>query len=171
MQNMPLLDMARFTSPNPLALICAKPEGRTTNIATVSWYTILSVDPPRIGFSLQKAHFSGEIIKQTKEAILTIPGASLARNVMECGATTGRDTDKVERFNIVMQNMEGSEIQIPAHSVVAVQCRLREVIDVGDHYFYICDAINALQADNPEETLFAWMGYAKIATVRQMMER
>lgn len=168
MQSVPLLSMARLTSPNPLALICSRLKDMPTNLATVSWYTILSVEPARIGFALQKTHFTGDVIRQTQKAILTIPGESLARNVMECGSCSGRDTDKVKKFNIPMRDFEGSDIQIPEHSVLAVQCVLWQFVDVGDHYFYICDALDTRVSGNPEETLFAWKGYAKIATVRQM---
>lgn len=168
MQKMRLLDIARFTSPNPVALICARPQEGTTNLMTASWYTMLSVEPERIGFALMKSHFTGELIRQTKEAVLTIPGASLARQVMGCGATSGRDTDKIKKFGIAMQEIAGTNILIPEHSVAAVRCQLHEVVDVGDHYFYVCDALETLLADEPEETLFAWKGYAQIATVSHM---
>lgn len=67
-----------------------------------------------------------------------------------------------------MQEIPGTNILIPEHSVAAVHCRLHEIVDVGDHYFYICDALDTLLADTPEQTLFAWKGYAKIATVGEM---
>lgn len=168
MKSEPLLTLTRFTSPNPVALICSKPEGRPTNLATVSWYTILSVEPARIGFSLMKSHYTGEIIRETKKAILTIPGESLARNVMECGSSTGRNIDKIEKFKLEMQSVPGSDIEIPVHSVAAVICQLHQFIDVGDHYFHVCDALDTLISENPQETLFAWKGYVKIATVGQM---
>lgn len=168
MQSAPLLSIARLTSPNPLSLICSKPADGPTNLMTASWYTILSAEPQRIGFSLMKSHYTGQIIQQTGEAILTVPGESLARHVMECGATSGRTTDKIERFKIPMMDVPGSVIQIPVHSSAAVLCRLHQFVDVGDHYFYICDAAETLISENPEPTLFAWMGYAKIASVRQM---
>ena len=35
-----------------------------------------------------------------------------------------------------------SDMQIHVHSIVAIHCAIREFVDVGDHYFYICDVEN-----------------------------
>lgn len=93
--------------------------------------------------------------------MLTIPTAPLAEEVMSCGSTTGRDTEKAAQFNSEMQELEGSSIQVPIHSCVAIQCALKEFIEVGDHYLYICN-VEQVFADPSENALFAWDGYAKI---------
>lgn len=54
-------------------------------------------------------------------------------------------------------------MQIPVHSIVAMHCAIREFVDVGDHYFYICDVENVYK-DVDEKPLFAWKGYSKIAS-------
>ena len=59
----------------------------------------------------------------------------MARQVMACGSTSGRDTDKAARFGIELIQIPGSAIKIPAHGVVAILCDLREHINVGDHFF------------------------------------
>ena len=162
MKAIELLEAAKFTSPNPLSLICTRTPAGVTNLGTVSWWTYLGLEPATIGFAMMKPSYTGEMTRENKEAILVIPGEPLARHVMECGSTTGRDTDKAARFGIALAPFPGSEIQIPEHSVVAIHCGLREVVDVGDHNFYICDVRKVL-AEEGERALFAWKGYAKIA--------
>ena len=54
-------------------------------------------------------------------------------------------------------------MQIPVHSIVAMHCAIREFVDVGDHYFYICDVENVYK-DVDEKPLFAWKDYSKIAS-------
>lgn len=162
MREIELLEAAKFTSPNPLSLICTRTPNEKTNLGTVSWWTFLSVQPPTIGFAMMKTSFTGERIRADKKAILVIPGEPLARQVMGCGSTSGRDTDKAARFDIELMPVPGSDIEIPVHSVAALSCSLREHVDVGDHYFYICDVINAMANDN-ERALFAWNGYSRIA--------
>lgn len=162
MKQIELLEAAKLTSPNPLCLICTQTPAGATNLGTVSWWTFLGVEPPTIGFAMMKPSFSGEMTRQNKKLILVIPGEPLARAVMECGSATGRDTDKVKRFDIAMQSFPDSAIEIPAHTVVAMACSLRQFVDVGDHYFYVCDVQKVL-ANEDERALFAWKGYAKIA--------
>ena len=162
MKEIELLEAAKHTSPNPVSLICTRTPAGVTNLGTVSWWTYLGLSPATIGFAMMKPSYSGEMTRRNKEAILVVPGVPLARHVMECGSTTGRDTDKARRFGIELMSVTGTEIEIPAHSVVAIHCSLREFVDVGDHNFYICDVKQVL-ANDDEKALFAWRGYAKIA--------
>lgn len=154
-----------LTSPNPVTIICTqKPDG-STNLATVSWWTYLSYKPSMIAYAMAKTSYSGEMVRSNRKVILTIPGAEIAEAVVGCGSTTGRDTDKSTKFSIEMQEIPDSEIQIPIHSRVAIQCRLKEYHEVGDHYLYICD-VEQVFADESEVALFAWNGYSQIHPVK-----
>ncbi len=86
--------------------------------------------------------------------------------VMGCGMSTGRDTDKIAKLGIEMQEFPGSDIQIPQHFCVSIQCALKEYHEVGDHYLYICDVEQVLD-DEAETPVFAWNGYGKIAAAKQ----
>ena len=101
------------------------------------------------------------MVRNNRKVIPSIPGAEIADAVMGCGSTTGRNTDKVSKFNIVLKAVEGSTIQIPVHSRVAMVCSLKEYHEVGDHYLYICD-VEQVYGNNSEEALFAWNGYAQL---------
>lgn len=162
MREIELLEAAKFTSPNPLCLICTRTPAGKTNLGTVSWWTYLSVVPATIGFAMMKSSFTGEMTRENKKALLVIPAEAIARQVMSCGSVSGRDTDKAARFGLEMKDFPGSDIMIPVHSVLSMQCMLREFVDVGDHYFYICTVDKILAADG-ERALFAWKGYAQIA--------
>ena len=166
MEKINLPKASSLTSPNPVTLVCTqKPDG-STNLATVSWWTYLSFNPSMVAYAMAKTSYSGEMVRNTKKVILTIPGAPIKDAVMGCGMSTGRDTDKIAKLGVEMQNIPGSEIQIPMHSRVAIQCSLKEYHEVGDHYLYICD-VEQVFADENEEALFAWKGYGAIATAIQ----
>ncbi len=166
MKKINLPQAAMLTSPNPVTLVCTqKPDG-STNLATVSWWTYLSFNPNMIAYAMAKTSYSGEMVRNNQKVIVTIPGAEIADAVMGCGSTTGRDTDKAAKFGIELVEMEGSDIKIPAHSRVAIECSLKEYHEVGDHYLYICD-VEQVYGDEAEEALFAWNGYAKVAPAKQ----
>ncbi len=150
-----------LTSPNPVTLICTqKPDG-STNLATVSWWTYLSFNPPTFGYAMSKKSYSGEMVRERKEVVLTIPGTAIADAVMNCGTSSGRDTDKVSEFGIAMQDLPGTEIKVPRHIRAAIHGKLKEFHEVGDHYLYICDVAD-VYADETEEAVFAWKGYGEI---------
>ena len=165
MKKINLPQAAGLTCPNPVSLVCTqKPDG-STNLATVSWWTYLSFRPGMIAYAMAKTSYSGEMVRENQKVILTIPGTEIAEAVMGCGSTTGRNTDKAEQFGIELAEVEGSTIKIPAHSRVAIQCRMKEYHEVGDHYLYICD-VEQVYGDESKEALFAWNGYSKVAPAR-----
>ena len=166
MKEITLPKASQLTSPNPVTVVCTqKPDG-STNLATVSWWTYLSYNPNMIAYAMAKTSYSGEMVRSNKKVILTIPGTQIAEAVLGCGMTTGRDTDKAAKFGIELIPVEGSSIQITAHSRVAIVCSLKEYHETGDHYLYICD-VEKVYGDEEEEALFAWNGYRKIAPAKQ----
>ena len=166
MEKIQLPKASVLTSPNPVTLVCTQRTDGTTNLATVSWWTYLSFNPSMIAYAMAKTSFSGEMVRSNKKVVLTIPGAAIKDAVMGCGMSTGRDTDKIAKLGIKMQSIPDCGIQIPEHTRVAIQCTLKEFHEVGDHYLYICD-VEQVFADENEEAVFAWNGYAKIATAKQ----
>lgn len=161
MNKISLPQSSTLTSPNPVTLVCTqKPDG-STNLATVSWWTYLSYNPNMIAYAMTKTSYSGEMVRNNKKVILTIPGATIADEVMGCGMSTGRDTDKIAKLGIEMQEVPNSEIKIPLHSRVAIKCSLKEFIETGDHYLYICN-VEDVYGNEQEEAVYAWNGYSQI---------
>lgn len=161
MNKITLPQASGLTSPNPVTLVCTqKPDG-ATNLATVSWWTYLSFNPCMIAYAMAKTSYSGEMVRSNQKVILTVPGSEIADAVVGCGSTTGRDTDKIAQFGIAMQDVPGSDIRIPLHSRVAIKCSLKEFIETGDHYLYICN-VEEVYGNEQEEALFAWNGYSEI---------
>ena len=165
MEKISLPKASELTSPNPVTIVCTqKPDGGT-NLATVSWWTYLSFNPNMIAYAMAKTSYSGEMVRDNKKVILTIPGEKIADAVMGCGMSTGRDTDKISKFGIEMQEVPGSDIKIPLHSRVAIQCTLKEFVETGDHYLYICN-VEQVYGNEQEAPVFAWNGYAEIRTAK-----
>ena len=161
MKKINLPQAVKLISPNPVSLVCTqKPDG-LTNLATVSWWTYLSFNPNMIAFAMAKTSYSGEMVQNSRKVILTIPGAELSEAAMGCGSTTGRNTDKVAKFDIELAEAEGSSIKVPVHSRVAIVCGLKEFYETGDHYLYICD-VEQVYGNEAEEALFAWNGYSQV---------
>ena len=161
MKKITLPQAAKLTSPNPLTLVCTLKPDKKTNLAAVSWWTYLSYRPDMIAFAMAKTSYSGEMVRANREVSLTVPAESLAQAVLGCGSTTGRTVDKAEKFGIELASVEGSEIRIPAHSCAAIVCSLKEFIETGDHYLYICE-VKEVYSNGSEKALFAWNGYAEI---------
>ena len=164
MKKITLPEASAITSPNPVTIVCTeKPDGGT-NLATVSWWTYLSYNPNMVAFAMAKTSYSGEMVRQNKKVVITIPSDKIVSAVLGCGSTTGRKTDKIEKFGIAMQQIPDTDIQIPQHSCLAIVCTLKEFIETGDHYLYICNVEN-VYAEDGEKPVFAFNGYSEIKPV------
>ncbi|MBO5637981.1 MAG: flavin reductase family protein [Acidaminococcaceae bacterium] len=161
MEKITLPKASVLTSPNPVTLVCTRKPDGTTNLATVSWWTYLSYNPGMIAYAMAKTSYSGEMVRQNKKVILTIPGEAIAKEVIGCGTTTGRSTDKIAKLGIAMQDLPDTDIRVPLHSRVAIQCTLKEYYEAGDHYLYICNVDQVFGNEN-ETAVFAWKGYGEV---------
>ena len=166
MEKITLAGASKLTSPNPVCLICTKKEDGNTNVATVSWYTYLSYRPEMMAFAMSKKSYTGEMVRNNKKVILTIPGEGLEDIVKKCGTSTGRNIDKVSEFEIDMEEVNDSDIKIPKGSRVAVLLDLSEYVEVGDHYLYICN-VESVYGNSEKEALYAFNGYAVIDKVNK----
>lgn len=159
MINITISEAQKYTSPNWVSLICAKKPNGTTNLTTISWWTYLANRPATIGFSMSKKSYTGELVRSTCKAILSVPSEKIAKEVLECGHVTGREFDKAEQFGI---SMTGADIQYPLHSKLVFFCTLKKTVETGDHIFHICEVDDILYS-NAELQVYAWDGYSRIA--------
>lgn len=163
MEKTDIVKASGYTSPDHVTVVCTtKPDG-TPNLAAVSWFTYLSFNPPTVGFAMSQGSFTGETFRGTKEAVITFPGSAIADGVMECGMSSGRDTDK--SGNLELTGMPGTDIRIPAETRVAMRVSLERHIETGDHYFYVC-RVEDVMVDESKPGLFAWDGYSRLAPAR-----
>ena len=151
-----------YTSPNPMTLICTRKSDGTTNLATLAFWTYASTNPGKIMFALNKGAYSLELLAKTKEVVLTVPGVDMVGALIGCGTSSGRDTNKVEKLGLAMKSVEGTDIQIPVSTRLAIHAAVVEAVDADDHVIHVCDVKNVC-ADDSVEAIFGWNGYAELA--------
>ena len=86
---------------------------------------------------------------------------------MACGASTGAETDKVAANNIEMMAVEGSDIQIPADTRLAMVAILQQSVEVGDHILHICQ-VDKFLGDEDKKGLYAWNGFGSCTCGRRL---
>ncbi len=166
MKELNIMEATVFTSPNPLTLICSQNEDGTTNLAPICFVSYLSFNPPMVGFAAGKQSHTGKRVREIGKVIITVPGESLAQAVMACGASTGAKVNKVAANEIEMKEIEGSDIQIPADTRLAMVATLQQSVEVGDHILHICQ-VDKFLGDENIKGLYAWNGFGKVAPAQE----
>lgn len=162
MKELNIMEATVLTSPNPLTLICSQNEDGTTNLAPICFVSYLSFNPPMVGFATGRQSHTGKRVRETGQVIVTVPGESLAQAVVACGSSTGAAVNKIAENNISMKAVEGSEIQIPADTKLAMVATLQQAVETGDHILHIC-RVDKFLGDESRKGLYAWNGFGKVA--------
>ena len=136
----------RMTAPAPFALLTSADKEGKTNIMAVSWWTYLSNHPVKIGACLSNKGYSGGNIREGGEFAICVVDEQLKDSALQCGRCSGRSTPKVV-----------------AASKVVFECKLSDMLEVGDHTFFAADVV-AVYGDDSKKQLFAYDGYGRLGT-------
>ena len=60
------------------------------------------------------------------------------------------------------RQVEGSDIQIPADTRLAMVATLQQSVEVGDHILHICQ-VDKFLGNEDKKGLYAWNGFGKVA--------
>ena len=76
-------------------------------------------------------------------------------------------TVNVPSVDVLMEEVsqmpaEGSDIQIPADTRLAMVATLQQSVEVGDHILHICQ-VDKFLGDEDKKGLYAWNGFGKVA--------
>ncbi|MDD5291762.1 MAG: flavin reductase family protein [Candidatus Omnitrophica bacterium] len=134
---------SRLVNPGEVILVSSAYKDKS-NIITLAWHMPISKDPALLGIAVAKSHFSYELIKESEEFIINIPGFDILKEVIFCGSTTGRKADKFKESNLSAAKAERL-IKTPVikECLGHIECSLSDVKDIGDHGLFIGEVIYA----------------------------
>lgn len=144
-------------APVPPAIVsCAS--GDKTNLITVAWTGILSTVPPRTYISVRPQRFSHGLISESREFVINLCTAPLARAADFCGMYTGAKVDKLARLGL--HAIPSAEVACPslAESPLSLECRVFDVMHLGSHDMFLADIV----AVTVEEGLIAENGKLRL---------
>lgn len=129
-----------MTSPLPPTLVSCGFEGKE-NVFTVAWTGILNTQPPITYISVRPERYSYELIKQSGEFVINLPTAELVRAVDYCGVKTGRKNDKFKDMGLHADKCEKVSAPLIAECPVNIECKVREIVQLGTHDMFIADIV------------------------------
>ncbi len=141
--------------PSPTIVLVTKcPNGRF-NLMPASWNVPISEEPPSVGVAVDKEAYTHECLEYHGEATINIPHGGLADIVYALGSTSGRDIDKVSRFNIRLEPSETINVPRWSDAIGVYEAVVWKKVDVGEVTFYIF-RVNAAYAKEGLYTRWGW---------------
>ena len=96
-RSLPLSQVYKLLEPGPVVLVTTA-RGATQNVMTMSWHTMMDFEPPIVGCVISNRDYTFELIRASKECVINIPAAKLAKKVVGVGNCSGRTVEKFSKF-------------------------------------------------------------------------
>jgi len=132
-------------SPLPAVLVTSK-SGDKENVFTVAWTGVCCSQPPKVYISIRPERYSYSLIEESREFVINLTTADMARAVDFCGVRSGRDMDKFEACDLEKEPAAEVAAPILAASPLALECKVFDIIKLGCHDMFLADVV-AVRAD------------------------
>ena len=132
----------RLLEPGPVVLLTTA-NRRSTNVMAMSWHTMVDFEPPLVGIIVSNRNYTFDILKSTKECVINIPTATLAKQVVGCGNVSGRDVDKFARFGFTQVAASMVRAPLIGECFANLECRVADTRMVQKYCLFIIQVIKA----------------------------
>jgi flavin reductase (DIM6/NTAB) family NADH-FMN oxidoreductase RutF len=145
MKELPLARVYRLIEPGPVVLLTTKPrrKGTRANVMTMSWHMMVEFEPPLIACVVSGNDFSFAALRSTREGVIAIPPATLARQVVDVGNSSGRDTDKFASFGLTALPAERVAPPLIAECFANLECRVVDTRMVNRYNLFVLEVVKA----------------------------
>lgn len=139
---LPLSQVYGLLEPGPVVLVSTVLRGRP-NVMTMSWHTMMDFEPPRVGCVIADGSLTHAVLRETRECVINVPAAGLARRVVGCGNASGRNVDKFKTFRLTPA--PGSRVRAPLvdECWANLECRLIDESLAGRFNFFVLEVAAA----------------------------
>src|SRR4051794_17271537 len=165
--------------PRPIAWVSSTSADGTDNLAPHSFFTVASTKPPIVQFTPTACKDTLNNVEATGEFVVNFAGEELFAKI---NATGTNFPPEVSEFDAVGLTREPSLTVRPprvAESPVALECRLHEVIPVGNSFLVLGQVVHAavrtdvLSGSHPDSKLLkplARLGRNEWSTLGEILE-
>lgn len=132
--------------PLPVVMVSVADQAGNANIVTIAWAGTICTNPPMVSISVRPERHSYQMIKETGEFVINLTTKDLVYATDFCGVKSGRDVDKFQACHLT--KIKGEHVNAPmiAESPVNIECKVREIKELGSHHMFIADVV-AVHAD------------------------
>lgn len=112
------------------------------NVITLCFTMYCSYKPPLLAMAIHNVNASYQLIQQTTEYVLAVPGTDMVDEALTCGVRSAHDCDKIRLMKL--QTMPSGKISVPGLSKALANIELKKQTSVvtGDHILVVGRAVD-----------------------------
>lgn len=138
----PLSRVYRLLEPGPVVLVTTAHKGKS-NIMTMSWHTMMEFEPPLVGCVISGRNYSFDALTATKECVINIPTANLAKQVVGVGNCSGNKVDKFKKFKLTPSPASQVAPPLIAECYANLECRVADTRMVNKYNLFVLEVVKA----------------------------
>lgn len=138
----PLSKVYQLLESGPVILVSTAAKGKA-NVMAMSWHTMMDFDPPLVGIVMGEQSLSFQTLKATRECVINIPTADLARKVVACGNTSGRKTDKFKTYGLTAVPSTCVKAPHVGECYASLECKVVDTRLAAKYNFFIVKVLKA----------------------------
>jgi flavin reductase (DIM6/NTAB) family NADH-FMN oxidoreductase RutF len=142
MKELPLSEVYKLIEPGPVVLLTTQNRGRP-NVMTMSWHMMVDFTPPLIACIVSTGDFSFTALRRTRECVIAIPPARLARKVVAVGNCSGSDTDKFATIGLTPLPARKVRPPLVGECFANLECRVVDTRMVNKYGLFVLEAVQA----------------------------
>jgi flavin reductase (DIM6/NTAB) family NADH-FMN oxidoreductase RutF len=147
--DLPVSKVRRYLEPGPIVLVTSS-RGKTRNIMTMGWHTVMEFTPSLVGCVIAAGNHSFELVRRSGECVINLPTTKLTDQVVAIGNTSGAEIDKFATFALTPQKAQlvGAPLIRECHA--NFECKLADDTLVDKYNFFIFEVVKAHVAPAPQ---------------------
>ena len=103
-----------------------------------SWHMMIDFDPPILACVISNRGYTFDLVKTSKECVINIPTVDLARKVVSCGNTSGRNVDKFAKFKLTPVKAERVGAPLIDECYANLECKVVDMKMAAKYNIFIC---------------------------------
>lgn len=127
--------------PLPAVLVTCR-HNNIDNVVTVAWTGTICTNPPMVYISVRPERYSYDLIKESGVFTINLTTKELVKATDFCGVRSGRNVDKFKEMNLEKEPAIKIDCPVLAKSPVNIECRVKEILELGSHHMFIADVLN-----------------------------
>ena len=141
-RSLPLSKVYALLEPGPVVLLGTAHRGRP-NVMAMSWHMMMEFEPPLVGCIVSGANHSFAALRATKECVIAIPAARLARKVVAIGNCSGRELDKFAAFGLTASPAVEVDCPLIGECFANLECRISDGRLVNRYNLFVLEVVKA----------------------------
>ena len=142
MRELALSEVYRLLEPGPVVLLTTSRAGRD-NVMAMSWHMMVEFTPPLVACVVSEADYSFAALRATRQCVIAVPAAKLAKTVVAIGNCSGRTTDKFAAFGLTRVPARRVNAPLVSECLANLECEVVDTRFVKRYGLFVLEVVQA----------------------------